>query len=56
MPRKKKTEEVSATVESRVEIKVEHNPNVKVVELNGKKYNQIYNPVEGTTSLELLTE
>lgn len=59
MPRVKKEKivEPKKIIESvSIEVKVESNPNVKVIELNGKRYNEIYNPLEGTTRLELLIE
>lgn len=34
----------------------QENPNVSVVEINGRRYNKIFNPADGTTSVELLTE
>jgi hypothetical protein len=46
---------VEPVVEPAVEEpKVELNPNVKVVELNGRRYHEIFNPADGTTRMELL--
>ncbi len=39
-----------------VEEVVETNPNVKVVEISGVKYNEIFNPADGTTRLEPLVD
>jgi len=59
MPRAKKIKEVVS--EPVVEVKeevvapvVESNENVKVVNINGRLYNQIFNPADGTTRVELI--
>ena len=45
---------VPEVVEPPVEAPV--SPNVKVVEIGGKKYNQIFNPATGVTTQELLVD
>lgn len=49
---------VEATLEEArpIDIAPTANPHVKVIELNGKKYNEIFDPVTWTTRRELLVE
>lgn len=65
MPRVKKVKIEEPKVELKVAPEVAEkvveapkaeNPNVKVIELNGRKVLQVFNPVEGTTHNEPFVE